>query len=160
MHDALTPIVFQRHHNPLRAVLIDRQPWFVASDLCRLLNQRHSERLCRRMDAEQIMTIHLAYRNGGEEQVQVINVAGLYKALYRFHHPEHRQISRWLSQEVIPTLHDQQPMPGNQPRRVLMAWQGTRVGVLDWQGVLWVPLQQLPTFSPWQEPLARRRWFG
>ena len=94
----------------MRAELIDRQPWFVASDLCRLLNQHHSERLCRRMDAEQIMTIHLAYRSGAEEQVQVINVAALYKAPYCFHHPEHRRISRWLSQAVVPTLHDQQPL--------------------------------------------------
>lgn len=160
MHEAFTPTVFQRHHNQLRAVLIDRQPWFVASDVARLLSHRHAERLCQRMDDDQLKTIPLAYASGREEAVQVINQAGLYKALYRFSHPEHRSISRWLSHEVIPTLHDQPGTQGNPPRRVLMAWHNTRIGLLDWQGELWVPLQQLPTLSPWQEPPKPRRWFG
>lgn len=101
MHEAFTPTVFQRHHNQLRAVLIDRQPWFVARDVAHL-----------------------------------------------------------LSHEVIPTLHDQPGTHGNPPRRVLMVWHNTRIGLLDWQGELWVPLHQLPTFSPWQEPPAPKRWFG
>lgn len=160
MQEAFTPIVFQRHHNQLRAVLIDRQPWFVAADVGRLLSQRHAERLCQRMDADQLRTLRLAYRTGREETVHAINQAGLYKALYRFPHPEHQAIARWFSHDVIPTLHDQHHLHGNPPRRVLMAWHNSRIALLDWQGELWVPLQQLRTFSPWQEPPAPRRWFG
>ena len=32
MHDAYTPIVFQRHNLFLRTVMIDNQPWLVAID--------------------------------------------------------------------------------------------------------------------------------
>ncbi|UQY32909.1 phage antirepressor [Pseudomonas fulva] len=160
MHDAFTPTVFKRHNKPLRAILIDRQPWFVANDVGRLLGQRHAERLCRRMDTEQIRSIQLRYASGSEEPVQVINQSGLYKALYRFMHPEHRSLSHWFGEEVIPHLHDLAHLQHAAPRRVQMNWQGAHIGMLDWQGELWVRLQQLPTLANWQEAPVRRRWFG
>lgn len=159
MQDAFIPTVFQRHHNSLRAVMIDQQPWFVASDFGRLISQRHAERLCRRMDEDQIRTIRLRYDSGNEEQLQAINEAGIYKCLFRFPHPENRAISRWLSHEVIPALRDQQ-QGGNGPRRLFMAWDSKRVSVLEWQGELWIPLHALPSFSPRQDspPASPRRW--
>ena len=160
MPETFTPTVFIRHNKPVRAVLIDCQPWFVANDVGRLLGQRHAERLCRRMDPEQIRPIRLRHANGNEEDVLAIDQAGLYKALYRFMHPEHRNLSRWFSQEVIPSLHDLARVSPTAPRRIQMNWQGARIGMLDWQGELWVPLQQLPTLSQWQEATPRRRWFG
>ena len=50
------------------------------------------------------------------------------------------------------------------PRRVLMAWEGQRVSLLEWQGGLWVPLEELPRFSPLTDGLRRRstllgRWW-
>ena len=35
MHDAYTATTFLRHNRPLRGLLIDDQPWFVAHDLAR-----------------------------------------------------------------------------------------------------------------------------
>lgn len=160
MRDAFIPTVFIRHNKPLRAILIDRQPWFVASDVGRLLGQRHAERLCRRMDPEQIRSTYLRHASGSEEPVQVIDQAGLYKALYRFMHPEHRNLSRWFSQDVIPQLHDLPTPSQNAPRRLQMNWQSSSIGVLEWQGELWIRLKQLPTLVPHQEPPTRRRWFG
>ncbi|MFZ5957496.1 hypothetical protein ACOXVJ_08290 [Pseudomonas knackmussii] len=40
MHDAYTPTTFLRFNRPLRAVLIDDQPWFAARDFGRLMGQR------------------------------------------------------------------------------------------------------------------------
>lgn len=37
MHDAYTPIVFQRHNHQLRAAMVDNQPWFVAMDFARMI---------------------------------------------------------------------------------------------------------------------------
>ena len=43
MHDASTPIVFQRHNHQLRTVMVDNQPWFVAHDFARLIGAQAHE---------------------------------------------------------------------------------------------------------------------
>jgi prophage antirepressor-like protein len=49
MHDDIyTPTTFFHFDLSLRAVLIDDEPWFVASDFCRLIGHRHPERVVRR----------------------------------------------------------------------------------------------------------------
>lgn len=102
MQDTYKPVVFQRHTYQLRAVLIERQPWFVAHDFARLINARRPYRLPNRMDPEQKRAVILEYHSGFHEEVEVISESGAYKALYRFWHPEHRNIAKWLSDEVLP----------------------------------------------------------
>lgn len=133
MHDAFIPLTFYRHTRPLRALMLDNQPWFVAEDFARILGMQHPRQVL------------IACASGLEERVDVISEAGLYKALVRFGHPENPQLERWLNREVIPTLRDANEHDGQVPRRVLLAWQGTRVVMLNWQGELWVPLEDMPS---------------
>jgi len=148
MHDAYIATTFLRHNRPLRGLLIDDQPWFVAHDLARLLGLHHPQALARRLDAHEARSVLLCAASGAEEWLEVVNEAALYKALIRFGHPENRALGRWLGEQVIPLLRDQGRVDPQRPRRVLMSWRSQRVTLLDWQGELWVPLQQLPTFSP------------
>ena len=157
MQEALTPLIFHRHTNPLRAVILDDQPWFVATDFGRLIGERRTERLCRRMDPDQLRTVRLRHTDDSEEDVLALSESGLYKTLFRFHHPEHRALRLWLNRDVIPLLRDHYRATGNQPRRLLMTWANTRVGVLDWQGEIWVPLNARPTFPACTDK-PKRRW--
>ncbi|MNF81633.1 hypothetical protein D3C84_639160 [compost metagenome] len=59
MHDAYTPIVFQRHSLQLRAVMIDNRPWFIAYDFARLIAAPRALLLARRMPAHQRRTVLL-----------------------------------------------------------------------------------------------------
>lgn len=137
MHDAFTPLTFYRHTRPLRALMLDNQPWFVAEDFARILGMQHPQTLHRRLGSDHARRVFLACASGLEEPVDVISEAGLYKALVRFGHPENPHLERWLNRQVIPTLRDAHACDRQVPRRVLLAWQGTRVVMLDWQGELW-----------------------
>lgn len=106
MHDAYTPIVFQRHNLFLRTVMIDNQPWLVAIDFARLIGVLRPNRMPRLVDPHQRRAVVLRHASGGSEEVIAISEAGAYRLLYRFAHPEHRCISRWLSEEVVPALYD------------------------------------------------------
>ncbi|MGC4009458.1 MAG: BRO family protein [Pseudomonas sp.] len=154
MQDTYKPVVFQRHTHQLRAVLIDRQPWFVAHDFALLINARRPYRLHKRMDPEQKRAITLEYLSGFREELEVISESGAYKALYCFWHPEHRNIAKWLSDEVIPTLHDTQHIPDNNPHRAVMTWADQRIGVIKWQGEIWIARRDLPTFMAAQDDWA------
>ncbi|MCP8478417.1 BRO family protein [Pseudomonas sp. ZM24] len=148
MDDFHTATTFKRHNRPLRGVLIDDQPWFVAHDLACLLGLRHPHSLAGKVMGNEVRGICLLHASGNVERVEVINEPALYKALVRYGHPEYRAVAHWLADEVIPLLRDQGRIDPRCPRRLQMSWRSQRVTVLDWQGRIWVPLEQLPTFSP------------
>ncbi|WP_269962023.1 Bro-N domain-containing protein [Pseudomonas citronellolis] len=144
MHDAYTPTFFIRHRRPLRAVMIDNQPWFASYDLARLLGIRRPHTFQYRVLSHETRRIHLLYESGSEEAIDVLNEAALYKALVRFGSPESQHLDTWLTREVIPSLRDQSVPDGQAPRRVMMSWQARRVMLLEWQGALWVPFEEMP----------------
>ncbi|MDE3737333.1 Bro-N domain-containing protein [Pseudomonas resinovorans] len=146
MHDAYVPTFFTRHNRPLRGVMIDNQPWFSAYDFARLLGLHHPQSLHRRLKPHETRRVPIRYANGHEEEVQVINEAGLYKALIRFGHPECQQLDEWLTRDVIPTLRDQHAEDYYRPRRVMLSWQSQRLTLLEWQGELWMPWEQVPHY--------------
>ncbi|MCJ1883483.1 Bro-N domain-containing protein [Pseudomonas sp. LA21] len=163
MEDIYVPTHFIRFNRPLRAILIDDEPWFVARDFGLLMGRTKPEGILHLLDEDQRALVTLRQGDCYETQ-EVISESATYAAYYRYRHPENRQVRRWLTQEVIPTLRDQTATAAWKPRRVLMAWEGQRVSLLEWQGGLWVPLEELPRFSPLTDGLRRRstllgRWW-
>lgn len=162
MEDAFTPIVLMRHNRPLRGVMIDRQPWVCAQEFARLLGHRHPERICRLMDADQVRVVHFQLASGQVEAVEVLSESGLYRALWRFSHPEHRHLRRWLSHVALPALRDSEAGAGHGPSRCLMAWDNQQVNLLEWQGELWIALAELPRFHGQAQAAPRkpRSWLA
>ncbi|AYF86394.1 phage antirepressor [Pseudomonas sp. DY-1] len=146
MHDAYAPIVFHHHNLRLRALMIDNQPWFVAQDFAQLMGVRSSRRLLHVLEPFEKRTILLANVCGFHEEVEAISDAGAYKALFRFARPEHVDISRWLSEVLVPTLHDYHRDPSAEPRRCFISWSNRQVGAVRWQRELWVAWRDLPAF--------------
>ncbi|MCY1297065.1 hypothetical protein D9M70_464900 [compost metagenome] len=151
MHDAYRPTFFIRHDRPLRGVMIDgqanlNQPWFSAYNFARLLGLNHPQALHRRLKPFETRRIRLRYSTGSEESIHVINEAGLYKALIRFGHPECQQLEEWLTRQVIPTLRDRHADDEHLPRRVMLSWQSQRLVLLEWQGELWMPWEEVPRY--------------
>ncbi|MCG8907928.1 BRO family protein [Pseudomonas sp. DP-17] len=144
---ALTATTFLRHNRPLRALMIDNQPWFVGTDVARLIGLHHPTVLARRLEEDEVREVRLLSQSGNEEPAEVISEPALYKALYRHSHPENRTLGRWFREEVIPLLRDQYQTNPHQPRRMRLVWLDGYVNVLDWQGEVWVPLDDLPTFT-------------
>lgn len=157
--EVCTATTFLRHDRPLRAVLLDNQPWFVACELARLMGLNYPHSLAHRMERHEVRQIQLLHPGGNQESVEVISEPALYKAFARHSHPENRTLARWLNESVIPQLRDQAPTHPEHPRRQFMSWRRQRVTVLSWQGELWVPLQQLPTFSDAAEGGSSPRGF-
>lgn len=156
MQDAYTPVVFLRYAYQLRAVMVDNRPWFVAEDFARLIGALRPYRLPQRVDPHHRRALFLLHQSGAREEVEVISDAGAYQALYRFHHPEHRAISQWLSEQVVPTLHDRHRDAEATPRRAYMCWANQPINVLSWQGDVWINRQDLPVFlASLDEPALR-----
>ncbi|WP_271408543.1 BRO-N domain-containing protein [Pseudomonas sp. Q1-7] len=146
MQDAYPPHVFFHHSQRLRAVMIDNQPWFVAQDFAQLIGVRHTHRVLRALEPYERRAVMLELTSGLREAVQAISDAGAYKALYRLAGAEQATISRWLSEVLVPTLHDYHRVADAAPRRAFMRCADRRIGMVRWQGELWVAWRDLPAF--------------
>ncbi|WP_435608360.1 BRO-N domain-containing protein [Pseudomonas knackmussii] len=138
---ALIPTVFIRHHRQLRAVLIEQQAWFVAGDLARLTNSHITERIVHKLDADQHRTALLLNGHGECEEELLLSDSGVYALLMvNFYHPENRSLRQWLSNDVLPALRDAQQHNPHLPRRRIAPALGRELGLLEWQGSVWVRL--------------------
>ena len=64
--------VFQYDGAEVRTVVIDGEPWFVASDVARILGYRMASDMTRRLDDDEKGT-HSTRTPGGDQEVTVVN---------------------------------------------------------------------------------------
>ncbi|MFC5697218.1 Bro-N domain-containing protein [Pseudomonas sp. GCM10022186] len=144
MHDAYSPLVFFHHSLRLRTLMVDNQPWFVAHDFARLIGVPDAQSLLAALEPHEQQPLCLEYTRDFHEEVTTISDIGAYKALFHFGKPEHGDIGRWLSEVLVPTLHDYHRVPDAAPRRSSLSFEGRQLGVVRWQGEVWVAWRDLP----------------
>lgn len=96
-------IPFQFDTHPVRTLLIDGQPWFVAIDVAHALSYRDSEKMTRNLDDDEKGT-HIVGTLGGGQKVTIINESGLYSAILRSRKPEAKRFKKWITAEVLPAI--------------------------------------------------------
>ncbi|MNE94763.1 hypothetical protein D3C80_1927690 [compost metagenome] len=55
---------------------------------------------------------------------------------------------------MVPTLHDYHRDPDATPQRAFMTWANQRIGVVKWQGELWIARRDLPRFMAAEDDMA------
>ncbi|WP_174235581.1 hypothetical protein [Pseudomonas sp. DY-1] len=87
--EVLLPATFIRHKRQLRAVLLDEEPWFSASDLARLINHAPlPERVSRNLDEDQLQRVWMRNSHGDFEQELLVSESGVYTVLILYYHRE------------------------------------------------------------------------
>jgi prophage antirepressor-like protein len=91
---------------PVRAILRDGQPWFVAADVCVALEYSNaSKAVSDHVDEDDCSTLtNSSSRNGGGKML-IINESGLYSLILRSRKPEAKRFKRWVTSEVLPQIH-------------------------------------------------------
>ncbi len=152
-NEILIPTTFIRHRRQLRAVLLDDEPWFSATDLGRLIGRPLDERLHNSLDPDQLRSCWIKDSNGQYEKSLLVNESGAYAALIFYYLPENRCIRHWLNRQVVPTLRSEE-RPALRPRERQLNWSDQCLGVLEWHGRLWVPFEELPKVARLETPQA------
>ncbi|MCY1505308.1 hypothetical protein D9M68_395160 [compost metagenome] len=150
--EILRSLTFIRHRRPLRALLLDEEPWFAVSDLARLINHPHlTARVERNLDEDQLRTVWLRNGHGEFQQELLVSESGIYTLLIHYYHPENRCIRQWINHHVIPRLRADECVDAQRPRLARLYWLGQELDVLHWQGQAWLPLRNCPRLV--QRPL-------
>ena len=86
-------------------VVVDEagEPWFVLSDLCKVLNLTAPHMVAKRID-DDFKGRSLISTPGGTQEMTTVNEAGMYDVILRSDKEEAKAFRRWITSEVLPTI--------------------------------------------------------
>lgn len=79
--------------------------WFVAKDVCDILELGNTTEALRGLDDDEVATSeNLKLRTDGGRDFKIISESGLYTLLIRSNKPQARPFRRWVTKEVLPNI--------------------------------------------------------
>lgn len=84
----------------MRTVTINGEPWFVAADICRVLELSNPTVAVERLDEDERAKLNLGRQGEGT----IVNEPGLYALVLGSRKPEAKAFKRWITHEVIPAI--------------------------------------------------------
>lgn len=81
----------------------DGEPWFVAKDVCRVLDLEKVDRALAGLDDDEKGT-HIVSTLGGKQVMSIVSEPGLYSLIFRSRKPEAKVFSKWIRAEVLPSI--------------------------------------------------------
>ena len=84
----------------IRTINQDGEPWFVAADVCRVLELSNPSVAIDRLDEDERAKFNLGRQGEG----YAVNEPGLYSLVLGSRKPEAKAFKRWITHEVIPTI--------------------------------------------------------
>jgi prophage antirepressor-like protein len=102
MPNALTTFTFAPTNAQVRTVTIDGNPWFVAADVCAILDIANTSQAVARLDADEYALFKIG--KGVGRSSLIISESGLYALIMQSRRPEAEAFSRWVRKVVLPTL--------------------------------------------------------
>jgi prophage antirepressor-like protein len=106
MSDKLLPFAFEDN---LVRVRVDEHgdPWFVAKDVCRVLDLGNNREAVSNLDDDEKITVSNPDgnpREGIPHQLTLVSESGLYALSFRSRKSEARRIRKWVTAEVLPSI--------------------------------------------------------
>lgn len=104
--------------NLVRVVLIGGDPWWVATDVAKVLGYKRAPDMVRNLEEDE-KGVHIVHTLGGEQSLSVISESGLYVAIFKSRQADAIKFRKWVTGTVLPelrrtgryTLHEQDPPP-------------------------------------------------
>lgn len=84
----------------IRVVEKDGQPWFVASDICKVLDIQNATQALYRLDDDERSMFNI----GRQGEANIVNEYGLYNLILASRKPEAKKFKRWVTHEVLPSI--------------------------------------------------------
>lgn len=95
--------VFDYNQKQVRTVVKDGEPWFVAKDVCEVLELVRQQDSTRYLDEDEKREC-LLNTPGGNQEMVIVSESGLYSLILKSRKPEAKQFKRWITHEVIPSI--------------------------------------------------------
>lgn len=96
--------------DPLRVVMLDDEPWYIVTDICRTLGYGNATKAVRLVRQEDKTIINVPNLSVGSNPANAVNLSGLETLILRSRRREEAAaFSRWLADVVFPIVYDDDP---------------------------------------------------
>lgn len=92
--------IFNFKESQVRTVVVDDEPWFVAKDVCEILELSNPTMVIDRLDDDERAKFNL----GRQGETNIVNEYGLYSLVLGSRKPEAKEFKRWITHDVIPSI--------------------------------------------------------
>jgi len=96
-------LTLQFDGNDIRVAMICGIPWFIAKDICNVLNFSEPSAMTRTLDDDE-KGLYNTQTPGGFQSLQTVNESGLYSLILRSRRPEAKKFKKWVTSEVLPSI--------------------------------------------------------
>lgn len=87
----------------IRVITKNKEPWFILSDVCKILEIGNSRDVSRRLEDDEKGVV-IIDTLGGPQKITIISEAGLYQVVLLSRKPSAKQFKRWVTHEVLPQI--------------------------------------------------------
>lgn len=92
--------IFNFDSQNVRTQIINNDPWFVAADVCNVLDIKNPSDAIKRLDDDERSRLNL----GRQGEANIVNEFGLYNLILSSRKPEAKTFKRWITHDVIPSI--------------------------------------------------------
>jgi prophage antirepressor-like protein len=92
--------VFTFNEKRVRVVMRGDQPWWVAKDICNVLEIQNVTQAVEQLDTDERSMFYI----GRQGEANVINESGVYALIIRSNKPEAKKFRKWITSEVLPAI--------------------------------------------------------
>ena len=94
---------FNFNARQVRVIMKDNEPWFVAKDVCDVLELANSRETIKSLDDDELMS-EILTSGGQRREMNIISESGLYTLVMRSNKPEAKKFKKWVTSEVLPSI--------------------------------------------------------
>ena len=94
----------ESHFDNLTTIEIEGEAWFVANEVCKLLDIKNTSDAVSRLDDDEKSTIVLTDGTSGNPNKTIISESGLYALIFKSKKPSAKKFRKWVTKEVIPAI--------------------------------------------------------
>lgn len=100
----MKPAIFMFQDAPVRTMVHEGNPWFVATDVLRVLGIKNSRDILAKTIPADEKGVDTIYTLGGPQKVAIINEPGLYRLIFQSRKESAEKFKTWVFAEVLPSL--------------------------------------------------------
>ena len=95
---------FNFNTQQVRVIAIEGEPWFVAKDLCTILDIANSSDALSRLDEDEKDVIGLTDTIGRNQSMAIVSESGMFALILSCRKPEAKPFRKWVTSEVLPAI--------------------------------------------------------
>ena len=88
----------------IRTVIIDGEPWFCMTDICKALEISNTSQAKTRLNADGVITNEVIDSIGRKQNANFVNEPNMYKLIFQSRKESAEKFTDWVTSEVLPAI--------------------------------------------------------